>query len=125
MIVASKQLKSGDLRFTLGSVKEAEIMRVHREKWAKGLCRTAFVHVPTWGVIVPDVNIRSLGINKPSIDELGGVQDRDDQRAISSERRKLGRSGDYQDKLAAYTGRQEGRLTDPGVYLARASEYDD
>jgi hypothetical protein len=76
MIVASKQLKSGDLRFTLRSAKEAEIMRVHREKWAKGLCRTAFVHMPTWGVIVHDVNIRSLGINKPSIEELRGVQDR-------------------------------------------------
>ena len=76
MIVASKQLKSGDLRFTLRSAKEAEIMRVHREKWAKGLCRTAFVHMPTWGVIVHDVNIKSLGINKPSIDELRGVQDR-------------------------------------------------
>ncbi|OOQ82701.1 hypothetical protein PEBR_37738 [Penicillium brasilianum] len=75
MIVASKQLKSGDLRFTLRSAKEAEIMRVHREKWAKGLCRTAFVHMPTWGVVVHDVNIRSLGINKPSIDELRGAQD--------------------------------------------------
>ncbi|CEJ62943.1 hypothetical protein PMG11_11428 [Penicillium brasilianum] len=73
MIVASKQLKSGDLRFTLRNAKEAETMRVHREKWAKGLCRIAFVHMPTWGVVVHDVNIRSLGINKPSVDELKGV----------------------------------------------------
>ena len=41
-------------------------MRIYREKWAKGLCKTAFVHIPTWGVIVHDVNVRSLGINKAS-----------------------------------------------------------
>jgi hypothetical protein len=46
--------------------KEAEIMRVHREKWAKGLCKTAFVYMPTWGIVVHDVNVRSLGVNKAS-----------------------------------------------------------
>jgi hypothetical protein len=46
--------------------KEAEILRTHREIWPKGLCKTAFVHMPTWGVIVHDVNVRSLGINKAS-----------------------------------------------------------
>jgi hypothetical protein len=65
-ILASRQLKSGDLRFTVCDAKEAEIMRIHREKWAKGLCKTAFVRMPTWGDIVHDVNVRSLGINKAS-----------------------------------------------------------
>jgi hypothetical protein len=46
-ILASRQLKSGDLRFTVWDAKEAEIIRIHREKWAKGLCKTAFVHIPT------------------------------------------------------------------------------
>ncbi|OKP13321.1 hypothetical protein PENSUB_990, partial [Penicillium subrubescens] len=68
-ILASRQLKSGDLRFTVCDAKEAEIMRIHREKWAKGLCKTAFVHMPTWGIIVDDVNVRSLGINRAS-DEI-------------------------------------------------------
>ncbi|OQE11198.1 hypothetical protein PENFLA_c078G05909 [Penicillium flavigenum] len=44
--VAAKQLKSGDLSLTLRTAKEAEIMRVHRD-----------------GVVVHDVNVRSLGIN--------------------------------------------------------------
>ncbi|OKP14957.1 hypothetical protein PENSUB_4302, partial [Penicillium subrubescens] len=65
-VLASRQLKSGDLRFTMRDAKEAEIMRIHREKWAKGLCKTAFVHMPTWGIIVDDVNVRSLGINRAS-----------------------------------------------------------
>lgn len=47
MVLASRQLRFGDLRFTLRNAEEAEIMRVHREKGAKGLRRTAFVHMPT------------------------------------------------------------------------------
>ncbi|OKP12961.1 hypothetical protein PENSUB_1343 [Penicillium subrubescens] len=66
MILASCQLKSGDLRFTMRNAKEAEIMRIHREKWAKGLCKKAFVYMPTWGVVVHDVNVRSPGINRAS-----------------------------------------------------------
>ncbi|KAJ5358308.1 uncharacterized protein N7496_010721 [Penicillium cataractarum] len=31
-IIASRQLKSGDLRFTVCDAKEAEIMRIHRDK---------------------------------------------------------------------------------------------
>ncbi|OKP12115.1 hypothetical protein PENSUB_2275 [Penicillium subrubescens] len=46
-ILVSRQLKSGDLRFTVCDAKEAEIMRIYREKWAKGLCKTAFVRMPT------------------------------------------------------------------------------
>ncbi|GFF59016.1 hypothetical protein IFM51744_09765 [Aspergillus udagawae] len=48
MILASRQLKSGDLRFTMRNAKEAEIMRIHCDKWPKGLCKTAFVHMPMW-----------------------------------------------------------------------------
>lgn len=66
MVLASRQLKSGDLRFTMRNAKEAEIMRTHRDKWPKGLCKTAFVHMLTWGIIVHDVNMRSLGLNKSS-----------------------------------------------------------
>ncbi|KAJ5369360.1 uncharacterized protein N7496_009120 [Penicillium cataractarum] len=74
-IIASRQLKSGDLRFTVCDAKEAEIMRIHRDKWPKGLCKTAYVHMPTWGIVVHDVNVRSLGINKAS-EDLTGVQDK-------------------------------------------------
>ncbi|KAJ5562284.1 hypothetical protein N7461_001045 [Penicillium sp. DV-2018c] len=65
-VLPSRQLKYGDLPFTMRDAREAEIMRTHREKWPKGLCKTAFVHMPTWGVIVHDVNVRSLGVTKAS-----------------------------------------------------------
>jgi hypothetical protein len=68
MILASRQLKWGNVRFTVRDAKEVEILRVHREKWTRGLCKTAFVHLPTWGVIVHDINVRSLGINRASED---------------------------------------------------------
>ena len=32
IVLASRQLKSGDLRFTIRNTKEAEIIRIHREK---------------------------------------------------------------------------------------------
>ncbi|KAF4233513.1 hypothetical protein CNMCM8980_010238 [Aspergillus fumigatiaffinis] len=76
MILALCQLKSGDLRFTMCNAKEAEIMRIHRDKWPKGLCKTAFIHMPMWGIIVYDVNIRSLGIDKLSVEELKTVQEK-------------------------------------------------
>ncbi|PKX88473.1 uncharacterized protein P174DRAFT_473460 [Aspergillus novofumigatus IBT 16806] len=76
MILASRQLRSGDLRFTMRNAKEAEIMRMRRDKWPKGLCKTAFVHMPMWGIIVHDVNVRSLGIDKPSVEELKTVQEK-------------------------------------------------
>jgi hypothetical protein len=66
IVLALRQLKSSDLRFTMRDTREAEVIRIHREKWVKGLCRTVFVHMPTWGMIVHDVNIRSLSINKAS-----------------------------------------------------------
>ncbi|CAG8908412.1 unnamed protein product [Penicillium nalgiovense] len=61
--VAAKQLKSGDLSLTLRTAKEAEIMRVHRDIWVKHLWKGSEVRLPSWGVVVHDVNVRSLGIN--------------------------------------------------------------
>ena len=44
--------------------REAEVIRIYREKWAKGLYKTAYVYMLIWGVIIHNVNMRSLGINK-------------------------------------------------------------
>lgn len=61
--VAAKQLKSGDISLSLRTAKEAEIMRCHRTAWAKYLWKGSEVRLPSWGVVVHDVNVRSLGIN--------------------------------------------------------------
>ncbi|KAJ6133707.1 hypothetical protein N7523_000029 [Penicillium sp. IBT 18751x] len=60
--VAVRVLMSGDICFMMRSAKEAEIARTH-QGWTKGLCKEAKVHLPTWGIIVHDVNVRTLGIN--------------------------------------------------------------
>lgn len=73
-ILASRQLRSGDLRFSVRSAKEAEILRTHRE-WARGLHKKAEVLLPTWGIVIHDVNVRSLGVNSGRMEELRGVQD--------------------------------------------------
>jgi hypothetical protein len=48
-------------------------MCVHQDKWVKGFGRTAFVYLPTWGVIVHGVQVRSL-VDKPSIEALRNMQ---------------------------------------------------
>jgi hypothetical protein len=68
--VAARQLKSGDISLTLRSAKDAEAARIHRHEWIKHLWKNAEVRLPSWGVVIHDVNVRSLGINKP--DELRG-----------------------------------------------------
>ncbi|KAJ5621794.1 hypothetical protein N7490_012297 [Penicillium lividum] len=73
---AAKAVGSGDLRFTARSAKEAEILRVHREGWVHSLGRKAEVLLPTWGIVIHDINVRSLGVNTPRTEELRGVQDK-------------------------------------------------
>lgn len=75
--VAVRQLKSGDICFTMRSAKEAEIARTH-QGWAKSLCKEAKVHLPTWGIVVHDVNVKTLRLNKAA--ELGNEQEQ--QRLI-------------------------------------------
>ncbi|KAJ5085268.1 hypothetical protein N7532_010039 [Penicillium argentinense] len=81
---AARQLKSGDIRLTVRDAKEAELMRVHREKWVKGFGRTAFVHLSTWGAIVHGMQVKSL-VDKPSVEALRN--DQANQLAAGAERR--------------------------------------
>jgi hypothetical protein len=71
--LAARQLRSGDLRFIARTAKEAEILRVHREGWVHSLGRKAEVLLPTWGIVIHDINVRSLGVNTPRMEELRGV----------------------------------------------------
>ncbi|KAJ6013184.1 hypothetical protein N7522_003539 [Penicillium canescens] len=64
--VAARQLKSGDISLTLRSAKDAEAVRIHRGKWVQYLWKGAEVRLPSWGVVIHDVNVRSLGINRPA-----------------------------------------------------------
>jgi hypothetical protein len=63
MVRAVRQLKSGDLRITVRDAREAQLMRLHRG-WVKSFGSTAFIHMPSWGVIVHGVQVKSL-IDRP------------------------------------------------------------
>jgi hypothetical protein len=58
--VAARQLKSGDISLTLRSARDAEAARIHRHEWIKHLWKNAEVRLPSWGVVIHDVNVRSL-----------------------------------------------------------------
>lgn len=69
-ILASRQLRSGDLRFTVQNAKQAEILRVHGKEWVKGIGKKAELLLPTWGILVYGIQVRSLGVNSPMNSEL-------------------------------------------------------
>lgn len=73
MVLAACQLKSGDVRLMMRSAKEAEVMRVHQEKWVKKFGRIAFVHMPTWGVVINGIQVKSL-VERPTIEALREMQ---------------------------------------------------
>ncbi|KAF7171747.1 hypothetical protein CNMCM5623_004039 [Aspergillus felis] len=58
--VAARQLKSGDLSLSLQTAQQAEIARCH-PGWAKAFHQGAIVRLPTWGVVVHDVQVKSIG----------------------------------------------------------------
>ncbi|KAF4210539.1 hypothetical protein CNMCM5878_004249 [Aspergillus fumigatiaffinis] len=58
--VAARQLKSGDLSLSLRTAQEAEIARCHPD-WVTAFHQKAIVRRPTWGVVVHDVQVKSIG----------------------------------------------------------------
>lgn len=73
--VAARQLKSGDVSLSLRTAKEAEIIRCYRDCWVKHLWKGSEVRLPSWGVVIYNVNVRSLGINSAAgLSEQGRKQ---------------------------------------------------
>jgi hypothetical protein len=73
--VAARQLKSGDLSLALRTARDAETARVHRHEWIKHLWKGSEVRMPSRGVVVHDVNVRSLGNNRPEEVRAEGRQE--------------------------------------------------
>jgi hypothetical protein len=71
-IVASRQLRSGDLSISVRNVNQAELMRRHANQRVRGFGKEAMVRVPTWGAIVGDVPVKSINLSdqKAVISEL-------------------------------------------------------
>ena len=89
--VAAKQLASGDLRFHLRTAREVEIVRTHPE-WVKFISKKAELLMPTWGIVVHDMNVRSLGVNSPRQAELREKQDVIIDQLLSNNRHLWGDS---------------------------------
>ncbi|KAJ6032615.1 hypothetical protein N7540_003347 [Penicillium herquei] len=89
------KLVSGDLRITVRSAREAELMRTHRE-WVASVSRKAELLLPTWGVVIHDMNMRSMGVNSPRVDELKkeDIQKRVIDQLVSSNRHDWGESAE-------------------------------
>lgn len=88
-ILASEQLRSGDLRFTARTAREAEILRLHQE-WVPAVGKKAEVLLPSWGIVVHDINVRSLGVNSPRNDELRSRQSTIMKELLSTNRHDWG-----------------------------------
>ncbi|KAJ6063658.1 hypothetical protein N7499_012338 [Penicillium canescens] len=64
----ARQLKSGNLSLAPRTASDAEAARVYWHEWIKHLWKGAEVRMPSWSVVIHDVNVRSLRINR--LDEL-------------------------------------------------------
>jgi hypothetical protein len=71
-IVASRQLRSGDLSISVRDANQAELLRRHASQWVRGFGKEAMVRMPTWGVVVGDISVKSINLSdqKAVISEL-------------------------------------------------------
>jgi hypothetical protein len=58
--LAVKQLPSGDLCFRARSASGAEVLRRHADAWVQAFGKTAYVRVPTWGVVAHGIPVASI-----------------------------------------------------------------
>jgi flagellar motor component MotA len=55
-----KQLPSGDLCFQARSASGAEVLRRHADAWVQAFRKTAYVRMPTWGVVAHGIPVASI-----------------------------------------------------------------
>jgi hypothetical protein len=63
-----KQLSSGDLCFQARSASGAEVLRCHADAWVQAFGKTAYVRMPTWGVVVYEIPVALIckdGLTSP------------------------------------------------------------
>jgi hypothetical protein len=60
VFLAVKQLPSGDLCFRARSASGAEVLRRHADAWVQAFGKTAYVSMPTWGVVAHGVPVVSI-----------------------------------------------------------------
>jgi hypothetical protein len=66
--VAARQLPSGDISLRAHHAAAAEVLRQHSGKWASAFGPNAYVRVPTWGIVIDGVPVRSVDLQSESED---------------------------------------------------------
>jgi hypothetical protein len=67
IITAVRILRSGDIQLHAQTPAQAESLRIHRKDWQECLGRNAEVLVPTYGVVVHGVPIKSMTDNREAM----------------------------------------------------------
>jgi hypothetical protein len=52
-LIAARQLLSGDIVLRANHAAGAEILRMHCAGWVHTFGKSAWVRVPTWGIVIP------------------------------------------------------------------------
>ncbi|KAH8696371.1 hypothetical protein BGW36DRAFT_462253 [Talaromyces proteolyticus] len=67
--IAARQLPSGDISLRAHNAAAAEILRQHAQGWVKAFGPSAWVRVPTWGVVVDGVPVHSMDLDPGRIED--------------------------------------------------------
>jgi len=59
---AARILPSGDVRLSLATAREAELLRVYSQDWVKSLGPHAQLQIPTFGVILDGIAVNSINL---------------------------------------------------------------
>ncbi|KAL3702597.1 hypothetical protein TMatcc_011273 [Talaromyces marneffei ATCC 18224] len=62
--IAARQLPSGDISLRANHAAAAEVLRQHCESWVHVFGESAYVRVPTWGIVIDGMPVRSVDLSE-------------------------------------------------------------
>jgi hypothetical protein len=62
-VPAARILPSDDIRLTMGTTREAELMKIHASAWVASLGTKAELQIPTFGVLLDGIRIESMDLD--------------------------------------------------------------
>jgi hypothetical protein len=67
---AARQLPSGDISLRASHAAGAEVLRKHCTSWVKTFGKSAYVRVPTWGIVIDGIPVRHVEMSEQFKQEL-------------------------------------------------------
>lgn len=68
--VAARQLSLGDISLRARSAAGAEVLRQHCKRWVHAFGKSAYVRVPTWGIIIDGMPVRYADMSEQFKEQL-------------------------------------------------------